>query len=123
MGLTLDCACVHCDFYQDGIRLGSDMILGYNYFPAYQALEKRVVQVNIYRFLEIEEFRLPGEHNKELSIFKSLKLIPYFEPNMFEKTDSGNEILSEFPYLQSKSNYCPKCTTFSLQFKVEKMFY
>jgi hypothetical protein len=123
MGLTLDCACVHCDYYQGGIRLGSDMILGYNYFPAYQAMEKRVVQINIHRFLEIEEFRLPGELNKELSIFKSLKLIPYFEPHMYDKDDSENEIISEFPRLQSKSNYCPKCTSFGLKFKIEKMFY
>ena len=42
MGVSLDCACVHCDFVQYSIRLGSDMIMGYNYFPAYQALEKRV---------------------------------------------------------------------------------
>jgi hypothetical protein len=123
MGITLDCACVHCDYYQGGIRMGSDMILGYNYFPAFQVLEKRVVQINIYRFLEIEEFRLPGELNKELSIFKSLKLIPYFEPSMFSTNDSGIEIISEFPRLQSRSNYCPKCASFGLQFKIEKMFY
>jgi hypothetical protein len=99
------------------------MILGYNYFPAFQALEKRVVQINIYRFLEIEEFRLPGELNKELSIFKSLKLIPYFEPSMYGNHESENEIISEFPRLQAKSNYCPKCARFGLQFKIEKIFY
>ena len=49
MGVSLDCVCVHCDFVQYGIRLGSDMIMGYNYFPAYQALEKRVTQINIFK--------------------------------------------------------------------------
>jgi hypothetical protein len=64
MGIMLDCACAHCDYQQDGIRLGSEMILGYNYFPAYQAMEKKVVHINIYRYLEIEEFRLPGKKVK-----------------------------------------------------------
>ncbi|HEY4967579.1 MAG TPA: hypothetical protein VII28_14335 [Puia sp.] len=122
MGLILDCACEHCDYSQYGIRLGSDMIMGYNYFPAYQALEKRVVQVNIYRYLEIEEFRLPGEKNAELSIFKSLRLIPYFEPGMFDKNGADSEIISEFPHLQSKHNYCPKCASFGLRFKIGEIF-
>ena len=122
MGVSLDCVCVHCDFVQYGIRLGSDMIMGYNYFPAYQALEKRVTQINIYRYLEIEEFRLPGEKNKELSIFKSLKLIPYFERGMFELNGQDSEILSRVPYLQSKHNYCPKCASYSLEFKIGKIY-
>jgi hypothetical protein len=117
MGIMLDCACAFCDFNQYGIRLGSDMILGYNYFPAYQAWDKKVAQINIYRYLEIEEFRLPGEKNKELSIFKSLRLFPYFEPTMFEKNDRENKILSEFPHLQAKYNYCPQCGSFGLEFK------
>jgi hypothetical protein len=117
MGIILDCACAHCDFNQYGIRLGSDMIMGYNYFPAYQASDKKVAQINIHRYLEIEEFRLPGEKNEELSIFKSLRLFPYFEPTMFEKNVRENKILSEFPYLQSKYNYCPRCGSFGLEFK------
>ena len=123
MGVTLECTCMCCDYNQDGIRMGSDMIMGYNYFPAYHAVEKKVIQVNIYRYLEIEEFRLPGEFNKELTIFKSLKIFPYFELGMFQKNGGKNELLSEFPYLQSRYNYCPKCTTFGLQFKIGKMFY
>lgn len=123
MGLILDCACVHCDYNQDGIRLGSEMILGYHYFPAYQVMEKKVVQVNIFRYLEIEEFRLPGERNTEMTIFKSLRLLPYFEPSMFEKGGKGNEILSKSPHLQSKHNYCPKCASFGLEFKIGKLFY
>ena len=123
MGVTLDCACVNCDFNQDGICLGSDSIVGYNFFPAFHAMEKRVVQVNIHRYLEIEEFRLPGKYNKELTIFKSLKLFPYFERIMFEQNGLENEILSEFPHLQSKYNYCPKCGAFGLQFKIGKLFY
>ena len=122
MGVSLDCACVHCDYHQESIRLGSDMILGYNYFPAYQAMEKRVVQINIFRYLEIEEFRLPGEKNRELSIFKSLKLLPYFENGMFELNGADSEILSRVPYLQSKHNYCPKCASYGLVFKIAKVY-
>jgi hypothetical protein len=99
------------------------MILGYHYFPAYQVMEKKVVQVNIFRYLEIEEFRLPGERNTEMTIFKSLRLLPYFEPSMFEKGGTENEILSKSPYLQSKQNYCPKCASFGLEFKIGKLFY
>ena len=123
MGLTLDCACVVCDYSQDRIQLGSEMILGYHYFPAYQVFEKRVIPINIYRYLEIEEFRLPGESNSETTIFKSLKLTPYFEKGMFEQNLLENEILSEFPRLQSKYNYCPRCGKFGLQFKIAKLFY
>jgi hypothetical protein len=97
MGVSLDCECVRCDYHQESIRLGSDMILGYNYFPAYQAMEKRVVQINIFMYLEIEEFRLPGEKNRELSIFKSLKLIPYFEKSMFE-LNGLTAISFQFPH-------------------------
>jgi hypothetical protein len=123
MGLTLDCACVFCGYDQKGILLGSEMILGYHYFPAYQPLEKKLVQVNIFRYLEIEEFRLPGEPNMEQTIFKSIRLYPYFEESMFEKNEKENEILSDFPYLQAKYNYCPQCANFKLEFKVAKLFY
>src|SRR5580765_7324377 len=122
MGIMLDCACMHCGYKQNGIYLGSCMIMGYYYFPAYQALENKLVHINIYRYLEIEEFRLPGEGNSELTIFKSLKLIPYFEKRMFSKDGPGNEILSESPYLQSKANYCPKCANFALEFEVAALF-
>jgi hypothetical protein len=122
MGLTLDCACVRCGYKQKGIYLGSGMIMGYHYFPAYQALDKKLVHINIFRYLEIEEFRLPEETNIELTIFKSLRLIPYFERRMFSKNGSANKIICESPYLQAKANYCPKCTNFSLEFEIASLF-
>jgi len=87
-----------------------------------QALDKRLVHLNIFRYLEIEEFRLPEEPNTELTLFKSLKLIPYFEKGMFSQNGPGNEILSDSPYLQSKANYCPQCANYALEFEVAALF-
>ena len=118
MSVILDCSCVFCNYRQVGMRLGSEKMMGYHYFPAFQAMEKTLVQLNIFRYLEIEEFRLPEEKNEELIILKSLKIIPYFETSMFEQNGHKIEILSEVPRLQSSHNYCPRCGKFGLQFKI-----
>ena len=120
LGLTLDCACVHCDFYQDGIALGPGLMKGHHYFPAFHAGRKKIVQINIYKYLEIEECKSPELENPELARLKSLNKIPYFEKEMFEQSDSENEMISEFPRLQLKSNYCPQCGKFGLQFCLEE---
>ncbi len=123
MGVTLGSACRHCGYHQDGIYLGSDSIVGYNYFPAFQALDKKLVHVNISRWLDVEEGRQQNEKNEELMVLRTLKLFPYFESSMFEKNGFENEILSKFPYLQSKYNYCPRCALFTLEFKIARLYY
>lgn len=119
-GVTLDCACVHCDYYQDGIRLGYGMMDEYYYFPAFHTIKRKVVQINIYKFLKIALRALPESENPELARIKSLNVVPYFEKGMFKPIGSEMEILSKFPLLQAKFNYCPQCGKFGLQFCLEE---
>jgi hypothetical protein len=122
MGSILDCACLHCEYYQDGIQLGPGMVQGYHYFPALHIVRKKIVPVNIYKYLEIEACKLPEEENEELKRFKCLKKIPYFEKKMFGQNRCENELLSDFPHLQSKFNYCPQCGNYGLQFHFLGLF-
>ena len=119
-GVTLDCACIHCDYYQDGIRLGPGMTRGYYYFPAFHSVKKKIVPVNIYRYLKIEGCKSPEQENPELARFRSLNKFLYFERGMFESKTFEIEIMSEFPRLQLKSNYCPQCGKMGLQFCLEE---
>jgi hypothetical protein len=118
MGVILDCACIHCKFYQDGILLGSDTSDDCFYFPALHAERRKIIQINIHKYLEINERRSSGDNNEELERFRSEKKLPYFEQELFEWNGSDNEILSENPYLQVKYNFCPKCEQFGLQFNI-----
>ena len=122
MGVILDCACIHCDYYQDGILLGCGVIQGYHYFPALHAARRKIIQINIHRYLEINACPESRDKNEELARFKSEKRIPYFEQDMFEWNGNENEILSESPHLQAKYNYCPQCEQYGLQFNIWSSF-
>ena len=118
--VTLDCACIYCDYYQDGIRLGKEMKEGYHYFPAFHAIKRKIVQIDISRYLDVAACLSPEDENPELESIKSLDVIPYFEKGMFEQSGQEMEILSAFPHLQSKFNFCPLCGKFGLQFCLEE---
>lgn len=118
MGVILDCACIHCEYYQDGILLGSGEPDDCFYFPALHAERRKIIQINIHKLLEIGDCPSSGDDNEELERFRSEKKLPYFEQDMFEWNGSDNEILSENPYLQAKYNFCPKCEQFGLQFNI-----
>ena len=120
IGVTLDCACVHCDYYQDGIRFGKSVKEGYHYFPGFHTVKRRIVQINIYRYLKIAASTSPEKENPELARIKSLNVRPYFDKDLFQQSGFEMEILSESPHLQSKFNYCPKCGQFGLQFCLEE---
>ena len=122
MGSILDCACVHCEYYQDGILLGPDIAEGSYYFPALQADRRKIIQVDISRYLEIDACPTTRNNNEELLRFRSEKKLLYFLDEMFEWNGCENEILSEFPHLQSKFNFCPQCEKFGLQFQVWEPF-
>jgi hypothetical protein len=122
MGAILDCACVYCEYYQDEIFLGPGAIHGYHCFPALHTVEKKIVRIDIYKYLEIEELKLPEDDNEELKRFRTQKKLPYFEREMFEQNLFENEILSDFPHLQSKYNYCPQCGKYGLQFDRSGLF-
>ncbi len=119
VSITLDCACVHCDYYQDGIQLGPSGKEEY-YFPALHSLKRKIVSINISRFLKIEKCKSPDQENPELARFRSQHTYPYFENGMFESKTLEIDIMSEFPRLQLKSNYCPQCGKMGLQFCLEE---
>lgn len=83
-------------------------------------IKKEIVQINIYRYRKIAASILPEQENPELARFKSLHVIPYFEMGMFEQNGFEMDVLSAFPHLQSKFNYCPSCEKFGLQFCPEE---
>jgi hypothetical protein len=118
MGIILDCACVHCEYYQEGILLGAAMPQGCFYFPALYVDRKKVIQIDIARWLELNACPDSCSKNEELAKFKSEMKLPYFESEMFEWNGCENEILSETPHLQAKYNYCPQCEQYGLQFEV-----
>ena len=120
LGVTLDCACVHCDYYQDEIWLGPAGTEGY-YFPALDSERRKIVAINIYPFLKIEEYKSPDLENPELARMKSQNKFPYFEKEMFESNENENEMISAFPHLQSKFNRCPACGKPGLQFCLEEV--
>ena len=118
MGLILDCACVHCEYYQEGILLGPVMPQGCFYFPALHADRKKIIQINISRYLELNACPESRDNNEELLRFKSEMKMPYFESEMFEWNGNENQMLSEIPHLQAKYNYCPQCEQYGLQFEI-----
>ena len=119
-GVELDCACIHCDYYQDGILLGPVATKGSYYFPAFHSVKKKIVSLNIYKYLKIEKTKSPDQENPEMVRFKSQNKFLYFEKGMFESKGFEIEFLSEFPRLQLKSNYCPQCGKMGLQFCLEE---
>jgi hypothetical protein len=119
-GVTLDCACVHCDYYQYDIRLGEEIKKGYHYYPAFHTVKRKIVQINICRYLKVAACLLPEMENPELERMRKRNVIPYFEKGMFEQNGVEMEILSVFPHLQSKFNLCPLCGKFGLQFCLEE---
>jgi hypothetical protein len=122
MGAMLECHCENCDYSTLGILLGYGMIPGYFYFPAYNSKNKAVVSLDIFRYLEMKEFKAMDGGNSELERFKLARKAPYFLSSMY-KIDPGNvELLSESPYLQSKYNFCPQCKTFQLIFEEYGLF-
>jgi hypothetical protein len=120
-GLTLDCACVHCDYYQDGILFGPGGREHY-FFPAFHTVKKKIVSLNIYRYLKIEEYKSPERENPELARFRAQHTFPYFERGMFKAKTFEVGFRSDLPRLQWKSNYCPQCGKMGLQFCIDDHF-
>jgi hypothetical protein len=87
------------------------------YFPACDLRNKRVISVDLGYSVDVnvEFLRL----DKETSGLSNKNILPYHDKRLYKNGFSNppGEIIQHEPdYLQSKSNYCPKCEKFTLEF-------
>ena len=122
MGQLLSCHCAHCDYSKMHLHLGYGMTEGHCYFPAYNSRNKSVVNLDIYDYLKEEEAPRIDEENSELEKFHAARKAPYFLQTMFKTGNPDLKILFEYPHLQSKDNFCPKCKSYELSFEEIGLF-
>jgi hypothetical protein len=123
MGKILNCHCDNCKYSRKELYLGSGMRRGKSHFPAFDAQSKTVVQIDtsdLVQLIDLKELRINKE---ELNRLQEEGKIPYFVKTMFKKPLFSGRPISEAPlYLQSKSNLCPKCNRYKLEFEFVGLF-
>jgi hypothetical protein len=116
MGRILECKCVNCSYKASNIMLGLGMIRGYFYFPSCNLNNGTVSHVDVNKCIEIGVLRNFRIKNIEVAKLMAKGETPYFEKSMFKRKIFNGRIISVFPHLQSKNNYCPKCKKYKLRF-------
>jgi hypothetical protein len=90
----------------------------YFYFPGCDFGKKRVVDIHIPYGIGLDEIHFSLELKDSKANMSAV--IPYYYNELCKKNpnhQSGVILYKEPNYLQSKSNYCPKCEKFTLEFK------
>ena len=123
MGQILNCHCDNCKYSRKELYLGSGMRRGKSHFPALDTKSKTVIQIDtndLVKLIDLKELRINVE---ELIRLREEGKIPYFVKTMFKKRLLSRRPISPAPlYLQSKSNLCPKCGRYKLEFEFVGLF-
>ncbi len=123
MGRILECKCENCNYSKKEIFLGSGMIQGISYFPAFDSHNNIVTEIDTGDLVEIVDKMNLVIKSAEVNKLRDLGKVPYFVKGMFKKGLSTGGPISTSPlYLQRKKNYCPKCGKYKLSFKEVGLF-